>query len=139
MTKPETDAELASAPCPCGRKLTYAACCEPLHRGTVAADAEALMRSRYSAYVFGLEEYLLETWHPATRPQQLDLHSDTSHGKWLGLDVKRHVRTGPDHAIVEFVARYRSCNGRAQRMHEISCFVRENERWYYLAAENESK
>ena len=44
--------------------------------GTMARclpDAEALMRSRYTAYVLKLEDYLLATWHPSTRPQQLDL------------------------------------------------------------------
>ncbi len=55
-------------PCPCGRPLAYAACCGLLHAGSPAPDAESLMRSRFSAYVLGLEDYLLATWHTSTRP-----------------------------------------------------------------------
>jgi SEC-C motif-containing protein len=62
-----------STPCPCGSPHPYDACCQPLHQGAAAASAEALMRSRYSAYVLGLEDYLLATWHADTRPAALDL------------------------------------------------------------------
>ena len=132
MAKPEQP-----PPCPCGSGKRYADCCAPLHQGAPAADAEALMRSRYSAYVLGLEDYLLASWHPTTRPARLDLHEDNPPLKWLGLEVKRHVpgiANDPDHAIVEFVARCKQ-GGRAQRLHEISRFVREEGRWYYLTAE----
>ena len=84
------------------------------------------MRSRYSAYVVGQIEYLLGTWHPSTAPGELEL----SPVKWLGLDVLHAEETG-DAAVVEFVARFR-VNGRAQRMHEISSFVRHHGRWYYI-------
>ena len=67
----------------------FADCCGRYVRGSEAAPtAEALMRSRYSAYVLKLATYLLATWHPSTRPSELDLAADDS--KWLGLDVKRH-------------------------------------------------
>lgn len=84
------------------------------------------MRSRYSAYVVGRIEYLLATWHPSTAPGELEL----SPVKWLGLDVRHAEETG-DAGVVEFVARLR-VNGRAQRMHEISSFVRKDGRWYYI-------
>ena len=84
------------------------------------------MRSRYSAYVLGLLDYLLATWHPSTSPGDLALQPV----KWLGLEV-RHAETAGDAGVVEFVARYRD-SGRAQRIHEISRFVRENGRWYYI-------
>lgn len=89
------------------------------------------MRSRYSAYALGRVDYLLATWHPDTRPDELDL-GDPAATRWLGLEVKRHGLTGPDHAIVEFVARYRTGGGPAVRLHEISRFVREDGRWYYV-------
>ncbi len=94
------------------------------------------MRSRYSAYALGLEDYLLATWHITTRPSQLNLNAETPAPKWIGLQVLRHTPIDDDHAIVEFIARYR-IGGRAQRLHEISHFVREDGRWYYLKAENE--
>lgn len=117
-------------PCPCGSGQRYAACCGPLHAGErPAASAEALMRSRYSAYVLKLADYLLATWHPSTRPSELDLAADDS--KWLGLDVKRHEVQDDDRAMVEFVARYRIA-GRGHRLHEVSRFVREDGRWFYV-------
>lgn len=123
-------AEKAS-PCPCGA-AEYAACCGRYHNGALAPDAEALMRSRYSAYVLKLEPYLAATWHPSTRPAALDLAAGSA--KWLELRVNKHARETDDHSTVEFVARYK-INGRAHRLHEISRFVREDGRWYYVDGE----
>ena len=114
--------------CPCGGKH-YARCCEPYHTGMTAPDAYTLMRSRYSAYVLRLEDYLLATWHSGTRPDTLDLAPDTC--KWLGLEIKRHEELSKTAATVEFVARYRIA-GKGHRLHEISRFVLENGRWWYL-------
>lgn len=91
------------------------------------------MRSRYSAYVLGLEPYLLESWHASTRPQSLDLAGDAG-ARWLGLEIRRHHQADAAHAIVEFVARYR-VGGRGHRLHEVSRFVREDGRWYYVAGD----
>lgn len=88
------------------------------------------MRSRYSAYVLGLIDYLLGTWHPSTAPGELEL----APVKWLGLEVRQAHSTG-DAGIVEFVARYRE-NGRGVRLHEISRFVREKGRWLYIDGEH---
>ncbi len=89
------------------------------------------MRSRYSAYVRGDEAYLLASWHASTRPASLDLAAQRAAPTWLGLDVKRHLSEG-DRAVVEFVARLRYGGGKAQRMHEVSRFVREDGHWFYL-------
>ena len=118
----------SAAPCPCGQPRDYADCCGIYHAGVAAPTAEALMRSRYSAYVLALEPYLLTTWHASTRP--VDVSADQN-ARWLGLAIKRFEATGSDSALVEFVARYKIA-GRAQRLHEISRFVREDGRWYYL-------
>jgi SEC-C motif-containing protein len=88
------------------------------------------MRSRYTAYALRREDYLLGTWHPDTRPAALGLE-DESGRKWLGLEIKRHEQPEPDRALVEFVARYKVA-GRAYRLHEVSRFVREAERWLYV-------
>jgi len=87
------------------------------------------MRSRYSAYVLKLEDYLLATWHASTRPEKLELLAD--HSKWLGLEIKQYQQQSESSATVEFVARYKIA-GRAYRLHELSRFVREDELWYYL-------
>ncbi len=86
------------------------------------------MRSRYSAYVLGLEEYLLNTWHPNTRPPALNLKQDRT--QWLGLEVKR-FEPNDEQAIVEFIARYK-INGKAGKMQETSRFKRIATRWFYV-------
>lgn len=116
-------------PCPCGRALAFAACCgRYLGSGVPAPDAESLMRSRYTAFVRGDVAHLLATWHASRRPASLDLDAGV---KWLGLDVKRHRALDADHAEVEFVARSR-VQGRGQRLHERSRFVREGAWWFYV-------
>lgn len=116
-------------PCDCGSGRPYAACCGVLHAGAPAPDAEALMRSRYTAYVRGLLPYLRATWAPETCPA--DLGADPPGLKWLGLAVKRHHRVDADHATVEFVARSKLA-GRAHRLHETSRFERREGRWLYV-------
>jgi len=122
---------MTHGPCPCG-KGGYADCCGRYHDGLPAPDAESLMRSRYSAYVLKLQDYLLATWHPSTRPATLELAADNE--KWLGLEVKKHTQASADEAAVEFVARYKIA-GRAHRLHEVSRFVREDGLWFYLDGE----
>ena len=113
--------------CPCLSGLPYDECCGRLHAGAAAPTAEALMRSRYSAYATGNAGYLLDTWHATTRPASLEL-DDT---RWYRLDILGSTKGGPlDHVgTVEFEAFYR---GGSQ--HENSSFVREQGRWFYVAA-----
>jgi SEC-C motif-containing protein len=99
----------------------------------MAPTAEALMRSRYTAYVLGLTGYLLDTWHPSTRPATID--ADPPGLRWLGLDVRDCVDLSADHSTVEFVARSKLA-GRAQRLHETSRFERVGNRWLYVDALN---
>jgi SEC-C motif-containing protein len=117
--------------CPCGAGSAYSACCgQYLSQSAIPHHAEALMRSRYTAYTLEHDEYLLATWHPSTRPATLDFLSEPRR-KWLGLTVKRHEQSPPSQAIVEFVAHFK-IGGRAHRLHEISRFVCENGRWLYV-------
>ena len=91
------------------------------------------MRSRYTAFVLGLEAYLLATWHPNTRPAKLNLAEEPP-TKWLGLQIKRAENITETSAIVEFVARYKIA-GKATRLHETSQFERIDGRWYYLTGD----
>ena len=121
--------------CPCrspADAVPYEACCGRYHAGLLhlqAPSAEALMRSRYSAFVQDWLDYLLATWHPSRRPAQLE--PNPSGMKWLGLELRCHTVIDADHATVEFVARSKR-GGRAERLHELSRFVREEGRWYYV-------
>lgn len=103
--------------------------------GEAAPTAEALMRSRYTAYVLKLEDYLLQTWHADTRPAALNLSAD-SNIKWIGLQVN-HTETQVSTATVDFTARYK-ISGKAERLHELSQFVRLESRWFYLTGNDPS-
>ncbi len=113
-------------------------CCGRFFDGSAAPDtAESLMRSRYSAYVLGEEDYLLDTWHPAFRPRQL---MQVPGQKWLGLKI-RATSGGlatDSTGTVEFVARFK-VDGRGHRLHETSRFVCEAGHWYYTDGDLHSK
>jgi len=112
--------------CPCGSGKTLAQCCEPFIENTsTAPTAEALMRSRYTAYCLQNEAYLLETWHASTRPDSIELDASI---QWIRLKI---LNSGTDR--VEFVATYR-IQGKAHKLHENSRFVYENQKWFYLDA-----
>lgn len=114
--------------CPCDTALPHAECCGRLHAGEPAPDALALMRSRYSAYVLGLEDYLRATWDPAHCPADLSMDGKT---KWLRLEILGHERIDADHEQVHFVARFIHA-GRHQRMQELSRFAKRDGRWVYV-------
>ena len=137
----KTDLRADTQPCPCGRSgsaskgrsraVTFGECCGPLLQGKqFAVDAEALMRSRYTAYVLGDAAYLRRSWHPDTCPADLSLDAGV---QWLGLKIERHTRISPTHAEVVFIARYR-LDGRVYRLAEHSRFVVEQGRWLYCEA-----
>jgi len=116
-------------PCPCGSGKFFQQCCAPYLSGEqVAPDAQALMRSRYTAYTLEDEEYLQKTWHPRSRPV-LNLDQQ-ERCKWIGLQIVRHEQQGTN-AVVEFIARYK-VNGRAERLHEVSRFECEDGQWLYV-------
>jgi SEC-C motif-containing protein len=121
-----------SPPCPCGSGARLPDCCGRYHGGALAGQAptaEALMRSRYSAFVLDRLDYLLDTWHPRTRPATLAPNEPGL--RWLGLTVQHHRVLGADRAEVSFVARSK-LGGRAHRMAEVSRFEREGGRWFYV-------
>jgi SEC-C motif-containing protein len=114
-------------------------CCSPLLDGRQnAATAEMLMRSRYTAYVLKNESYLLQTWHESSRPAQLNLDQDNI--QWLGLQVIECEEGGMNDETgkVEFIASYKA-GGKNQRIHERSCFVKQNMHWCYVGGEIENK
>ncbi len=88
------------------------------------------MRSRYSAFAKGDAEYVNRTWHPDTRPADLDLEPGQV---WTGLEIVSTVGGGPLHAkgTVEFKAHFRH-HGRTGVLHETSRFVRAGGKWVYL-------
>jgi SEC-C motif-containing protein len=122
--------------CYCGSPIPYATCCGSLHSGkTLAITAEALMRSRYSAFVMANGNYLMKTHHPTTRPVK-DKKAIVNWAKsveWVKLEI---LTTYKGNALdtkgtVTFNA-YFFENGKVDVIHEASAFVKEENRWYYL-------
>ncbi|MBW7472115.1 YchJ family protein [Marinobacter sp. M216] len=117
-------------PCPCGSGQDYGNCCQRLHLGEPAGTPEALMRSRYCAFVLGLTDYLLATWHASTRPDSLSLESSPD---WASLRILGSSQDG-DAGTVHFRAIYRAGSGWGY-LEEQSDFVREQGRWFYVAGD----
>lgn len=115
--------------CCCGSGSAYARCCARYHGGVPAPDAPTLMRSRYAAFVKLNAPYLLASWHATTRPKSVSFEPGM---KWLGLKVVASRETGTGTAEVEFIARFRVGGGSAGRHHELSRFVFEDGRWFYV-------
>ncbi|MCA9323451.1 MAG: YchJ family protein [Planctomycetes bacterium] len=123
--------------CHCGMDRPFEACCGPYIQGLKPAPtAETLMRSRYSAYVEGAIDYVIETNDPSER-DKVDRESTERWSKdseWHGLDVVEVEDGGEDDSqgTVEFIARF-THEGEPQAHHEVAKFRRlDDGRWYYL-------
>jgi len=118
-------------PCPCGHG-TYGECCGAVHTGRrAAATAEELMRSRYSAFAVGDEDYLLRSWHPRTRPEQV--HLAPGH-RWTGLRIESTAGGGPDDETgeVTYVVSSLGVDRRPHELREHARFERRAGRWVYV-------
>ena len=137
MSKRVEVADTDTCPCRAGatlpdtERLSYATCCQPWHNAGhsgLGATPGATMRSRYTAYVLDDEDYLLATWHLSTRPEAVS----QSGVEWHGLDVIRSDGAALDSTgSVEFRARFER-SGAPLELRELSSFVQENGRWFYL-------
>jgi SEC-C motif-containing protein len=121
--------------CPCGSGADFDSCCGPLLAGAPAPTPLALMRSRYSAYVKGTIDYIVETHDPATR-HEIDRAASEEWSKqsqWTGLEIIGTKKGGPDdqEGDVEFIARGKT-GGKDFAHHVRSRFRREGGRWYYV-------
>ena len=118
--------------CPCGSKLEYSDCCQPLHEGKdYAKTAEQLMRSRYSAFAKKQEQYILDTWYPSMRNDELNLKKDPTW--WTGLEIVDTAGglEADSKGEVEFIASY-TVRKKEFKLHERSSFVQEDGHWLYV-------
>lgn len=120
------------AACPCGSGDAFGSCCGPVIGGAAAETAEALMRSRYTAFALADAVHLEASWHPRTRPEEIVFDPATV---WTGLTILR-ARGGidDDTGEVAFRATWRDGDG-AGAMTEMSRFTRLRGRWVYLDGE----
>lgn len=120
--------------CPCGSSAGYEQCCARYHTGQKPASAEQLMRSRYSAYVLTVVDYLIATTLPIQQStlDRVGIEAWSRSSQWLGLTVhQQQLAHSPDHAWVSFSARWRDAQGEHQH-DERSGFVRVDGQWYFI-------
>ncbi|MGR9072884.1 MAG: YchJ family protein [Gammaproteobacteria bacterium] len=118
--------------CQCGSGLKPSECCDRYINGTDRAPtAEALMRSRFTAFAGHHEKYLLETWAAETRPAEIDFSKDNI--EWTRLEIvdTKKGKAADGKGVVEFKAYY-TLNGEDYVMNEISRFKKAAGRWFYL-------
>ena len=119
--------------CYCGNSLSFQECCEPYILGFKnVSTAEALMRSRYSAYVVAEADYLLATTHVSTRKsyKKSDILQWSQANKWLKLEIIASTEN-----TVTFKAFYLDENLKAQVHYEHSTFKLEDGKWFYVDGE----
>lgn len=126
--------------CYCKSNKLYRDCCQPIHQGLAqATTAEALMRSRYSAFAIADINYLMRSHHPATRPvrDKKNILAFAKSVHWLGLQIvsTKAGLEGDSEGWVEFKATYLE-QGKPHCIHENSYFVKEGAQWYYKSGEH---
>jgi len=118
--------------CLCGSGIEYSQCCGPFHFGEkTPLTAEALMRSRFTAYTMHNAAYLQDTWDATVRPELIDFSREKI--EWQRLEIGKTKKGGvkDSKGVVEFKAYYLE-DGEEYVMNEISSFTKINNRWFYL-------
>lgn len=120
--------------CPCCSGKPFSSCCEPILKTKLAPTAEALMRSRYTAYVLKAIDYLLASTHYEYRDlvDKAFIQEWAEKAQWLGLNILR-TEKGQENDLegtVEFIASYEE-NGQAFKHHELGFFKKVKGTWYY--------
>ncbi len=126
--------------CPCGSTKPLSDCCEPYIKGTKKAPtAEALMRSRYTAYTQSELGYIAATLAKESRPHfnEKDALEWSKNSKWLGLEIlsTKNGQSTDTKGTVEFNAKYKN-DGKVLEHHEVSEFRKENDTWYFVDGES---
>lgn len=115
--------------CPCCSGLNYSECCQPIHQGEQATNAEKLMRSRYTAYALCLPDYLIETTHPFKRKllDKAEIIEWSNDNQWTKLEILKASTS-----MVEFKAYFKDQAGTQHIHHELSTFSLDKGKWYYV-------
>jgi SEC-C motif-containing protein len=121
--------------CPCGSGSAYSSCCLlVLNDHRLAATAQILMRSRYTAFVKQHSQHIQSSWHMTTRPKILNF--DDHPVVWLGLEIQscQDGLASDNSGNVDFTCSYLE-NGQLCKLQEVSQFLKEDGLWYYLQGE----
>ena len=121
--------------CPCQSGLPFEHCCEPyLNAVKPAPTAEALMRSRYTAFTRQDVDYLEKTSRgkAAADFEKEKVKDFAQKNKFEALEIIRAHQPFPDRAYVEFVVHFNDAHHHHQHLHELSEFQLEDGCWYYV-------
>ena len=126
--------------CYCGSGREFESCCQRFIKGIAKPlTAKVLMRSRYSAYVLVVVEYILRTTHPSTRKfhNAESIENWAKSSVWQKLEIISTKDGNPNdkEGIVEFKAYFLDVNRQPQVHHERSKFVRELGKWFFVSGE----
>ena len=137
MELPILQEKTMSTLCPCGSGKAFKSCCEPIIEGIQPAPtAEALMRSRYTAFTMARVDYLMKSHHPKSRPvkEKEAMRKWAQSVKWLGLVILETSagKQTDSQGFVTFRAMYME-NHQLQQIYERSLFERVNGLWVYVS------
>lgn len=123
--------------CPCGSSLAYNECCGSVIKGErPAANAEQVMRARYSAYVRKEIGYLFSSLHPDNRSDfdEKSTRKWAENSEWHKLEILNTFGGGPEDSEgrVEFIASYTE-RGVKKDHHELATFSKQAGNWYFVS------
>ncbi|ANW95959.1 Sec-C motif domain protein [Wenyingzhuangia fucanilytica] len=132
----KTNANREGVLCPCGSKQSFKVCCEPIHKNiSLAKTPLALMKSRYTAYVMGNIDYLMQSHHSSTRPiaEKDEILAWTNSVNWLRLEIieAKEAQEEEEEGFVTFKAYFLE-SGIGNSIFEKSRFIKENNHWTYV-------
>ncbi|MFD2232689.1 YchJ family protein [Phaeospirillum tilakii] len=122
--------------CPCGSGRSYESCCQPYITGAaLPPTAEALMRSRYTAFTVQAIDYLHDTLAEERRDRfnRADTEQWARDSEWVGLDILATEAGGPEDEAgrVAFRAKF-VYDGKQETHLELSRFRKDQGRWVYV-------
>ncbi|SBT18924.1 hypothetical protein MGA5115_03085 [Marinomonas gallaica] len=129
------------AQCPCGSKAHYEICCGMYHNNPgTAPTAEALMRSRYSAFALQKFDYIAATQKLTEDPEQSaqDVEGSNAETQWVTLAILDTQDGGADDktGMVSFEAHFKE-GSNTGKLSERSLFEKIDGAWFYVSGEHE--
>lgn len=120
--------------CPCQSDLTYSECCLPYISGAkLPHSAEALMRSRFSAFALLEMDYVKHTTDPQVL-NKIDFRANSEWAKQSDFYKLEIIQSGEEgnKGSVEFKAYFRNKSDGSEHVHhEFSRFRKQSGRWYF--------
>jgi len=121
--------------CPCCSKLDFDDCCGPIIQGAAAPTAEALMRSRYTAFAIRKLDHVEQTHAPEVYNDfnRAEAERLAEECEWHCLEIRKTTETG-DITEIEYLLKFRRNKQNIEKV-ALSRFRRENGQWLFVSSE----